>query len=49
MVAVGKGVSGIGRHPAAKLVKLAKSARQLKPGVMMRMGVKPGQITKSQM
>ena len=50
MAAVGQGPSaGFDGTPAVGLAKLAKSARQLNPGVMMRMGVNPGQITKSQM
>src|SRR5580692_8867179 len=46
-VAVGQGPSaGFDAMPAVGFTKLAKSTRQFSPGMTMRMGVNPGQITK---
>src|SRR5271169_126699 len=46
-VAVGHGPSaGLEGIPAVGFTKLAKSTRQFRPGMTMRMGVKPGQMTK---
>src|SRR5271155_5536401 len=46
-VEVGHGPSaGLEAMPAAGFTKLVKSTRQFRPGRTMRMGVKPGQMTK---